>query len=823
VGQGGACLTCALPRWRFVGLPDLCRLLGLCRLPDSMSTYSVNLDESTFSAECFQGDKLYPVGAIVWARFMSFAWWPGRIATPAEVHRSLKGMKHPLVLKGESKQYCVFFFGSRTYGWCDDTRLKKFCEPLTKTEKNIKKSQTTSKLFKSSVAEAKEFENGTKPLILDSVSWVASWPATNENLDPAHPAATATATMVRKGDKKRSADPKGRDDSSGKKAKCSVGEQGASTVQGSVAAVEVGKVMPTGMEDTLCFVCNTGGELICCDVPMCPRVYHVGCLRLRELPPDDREFVCPWHFCSACGVRDQVCFDDPAPDTVHLLRRPTSTVLEEVDQSSGSSAHDAGRVSVPSVFEQTKSMGTLALNPGAGMSRPVFFWYQAMSTLSFCTACACQQTFSFHLSPHVPFHCTVSPKAVEYFTPAYFVRALPSIRLNLILERIWGYVATNRLSQPFLQPLLAAVAPEDRYSLSKLADEPHMDLSTIGEKIRWHRYTSVKEFQVDLKAIAINCSLLCGGMYGPARVALMEAARTITFLCDEQLRAHRKILDAVEEDGTKETDRERAAVAAYPLRSYLCFPLLAPPTEAYESEASVGSAGMGRLKASSHAESNEGFPFGTKEAAYSPDVVVAMKNMKEYPMWSLAAWDHFVRNEKQVVGNDPAEVSAKGIVASTDPLHTIRSDEEIQIATVMATLEVPRPTHSDIAFSGRRDRHASSLLPEPVSKIQSLVEQQAHHMRAALLASRELQQEWKNTHRVFSRGSCDGSGYGGSGSSHEAAIVTIGDGDLIGEYRLANKNLKVMLETVRKKLVEETLLRKSLEEQLRKKYGEQNS
>ena len=51
----------------------------------------------------------------------------------------------------------------------------------------------------------------------------------------------------------------------------------------------------------------------------------------------------------------------------------------------------------------------------------------------------------------------------------------------------------------------------------------------------------------------------------------------------------------------------------------------------------------------------------------------------------------------------------------------------------------------------------------------------------------------------------------GSDASENAGIVNIGDGNLIAEYRLANKNLKHMLAKVRSELVAETARRKELE------------
>ena len=58
--------------------------------------------------------------------------------------------------------------------------------------------------------------------------------------------------------------------------------------------------------DDVCFYCDDGGTLICCDG--CTRVFHLGCLGDIEVPEEDEEFICP--FCA-----DE--FIDDTEDGVH--------------------------------------------------------------------------------------------------------------------------------------------------------------------------------------------------------------------------------------------------------------------------------------------------------------------------------------------------------------------------------------------------------------------------------------------------------------------------------------------------------------------------
>ncbi|XP_019851063.1 PREDICTED: protein kinase C-binding protein 1-like isoform X2 [Amphimedon queenslandica] len=43
--------------------------------------------------------------------------------------------------------------------------------------------------------------------------------------------------------------------------------------------------------DSYCWVCHEGGEVLCCD--KCPRVFHLQCSGLAKAPDDDEEWICP--------------------------------------------------------------------------------------------------------------------------------------------------------------------------------------------------------------------------------------------------------------------------------------------------------------------------------------------------------------------------------------------------------------------------------------------------------------------------------------------------------------------------------------------------
>jgi len=49
--------------------------------------------------------------------------------------------------------------------------------------------------------------------------------------------------------------------------------------------------------DDICFECGCPGELLECDE--CPRVYHLVCLGLEDIPAG--KYSCPWHYCNVCS------------------------------------------------------------------------------------------------------------------------------------------------------------------------------------------------------------------------------------------------------------------------------------------------------------------------------------------------------------------------------------------------------------------------------------------------------------------------------------------------------------------------------------------
>jgi hypothetical protein len=57
-------------------------------------------------------------------------------------------------------------------------------------------------------------------------------------------------------------------------------------------------------EESLCFICKDGGQLITCDFPNCPKVYHHVCAGVQN-NVTNQTWHCPHHYCYECGLQNK--------------------------------------------------------------------------------------------------------------------------------------------------------------------------------------------------------------------------------------------------------------------------------------------------------------------------------------------------------------------------------------------------------------------------------------------------------------------------------------------------------------------------------------
>ncbi|KAF0701182.1 Aste57867_8333 [Aphanomyces stellatus] len=103
------------------------------------------------------------------------------------------------------------------------------------------------------------------------------------------------------------------------------------------------------------------------------------------------------------------------------------------------------------------------------------------------------------------------------------------VRLAKLLERIWSIVATNRQGMPFCGPLLVGI--ERPPSI----EETPLDLFQIVAKIRRLEYESETGFVHDIKEVMNTAFAILSNNQSPP---LLEAARTMGIIVDEQCHHH---------------------------------------------------------------------------------------------------------------------------------------------------------------------------------------------------------------------------------------------------------------------------------------------
>ncbi|GLD94621.1 hypothetical protein PINS_up003232 [Pythium insidiosum] len=147
----------------------------------------------------------------------------------------------------------------------------------------------------------------------------------------------------------------------------------------------------------------------------------------------------------------------------------------------------------------------------------------------------CPVALSDDAMPTIPKAMIVS-KPNRSFQCAFCSSSAPlKVQLAKQLERIWSMMATNRQGMPFCGPIFPGLPrPTDRA-------EP-LNLFTILAKIRRLEYNDSASFASDVRDVVEYALEVVRDSPQP----LSEAARTMTIVCEEQLMIHRTKLDALE-------------------------------------------------------------------------------------------------------------------------------------------------------------------------------------------------------------------------------------------------------------------------------------
>lgn len=334
-------------------------------------------------------------------------------------------------------------------------------------------------------------------------------------------------------------------------------------------------------------------------------------------------------------------------------------------------------------------------------------------------------------------------------------------------------MATNRQGVPFCGPLLCGL--EHAGGRPRKAGKEDMDLFKVLAKTRRLEYSNSREFVADIEQIVEDAVELVGDRSEP----LVEAARTMKIICDEQMEIHRekirfldgKLQRSMGDKRSKSGDDSASGLKEskkWPLQwRQECgpfedkfYPRLDPRT-LDEWEAHVTAAPL----------------YITSEGMEDPDAEYQPDTSPD-DIWAAKARD--TRND--AAAGDSEHLSRR---ASTDmsrlsfPGLTLSEGADVVLA--LGELSRSRGDHRTRKFgteqgvTGLEGLDGRDLFLSPsTSEMQQMFDQQSALLRNALESHAVLQRSWMISQQQLL----------GLGAGSE---LSVGEGRLAAELRLANK------------------------------------
>ncbi|CAK4090701.1 unnamed protein product [Aphanomyces euteiches] len=307
----------------------------------------------------------------------------------------------------------------------------------------------------------------------------------------------------------------------------------------------------------------------------------------------------------------------------------------------------------------------------------------------------------------------------------------PRVRLAKLLERIWSIVATNRQGMPFCGPLLVGV---DRPP----GLEKTLDLFQIIADVRRLSYSSAASFVSDINEVVRTALDI---LHGKDALPLVEAARSMSLTVEEQVQYHASQFETIEALLANDDD---IADESWPV-----------------------------------AWRKECMPFGDKSYVH-----IEARSIEE--------WLIYISNASLYSNISPPQqtmmqhVDIEDYLAAAPPPRELTPEHEGSPLTLSDGIDVLSAL-SDLHRSDSNGRvEEPSLYKEELGVVPSISEmdvmfqQQASVLRKALTAHATLEHAW-NINKQHMLG------------MRQDQVITIGEGRLAAELRIANNNLKARL------------------------------
>ncbi|TMW68494.1 hypothetical protein Poli38472_005962 [Pythium oligandrum] len=672
-------------------------------------------------------------GGLVLARVGSHPPWPARVSEPGEF---VKMVRH----RQKKGQICVYFFGTRNYGWASTSAIAPFSNDLSSLKTSKKYSPTMIQKATEALAEAQ--------LVLDD---------TDE-----HNMRFYDSIMERR---HRSMD------------------------------------MPCEYCNR---VDDHYSLLILCDGKDCGREFHMGCLKppMLKVPPGDwycpecskdsskikggeQQKVSPGE--SSTKVASNEGSGSAAGDSAKKPKKERLKVKEgslkrklpPTSREKGKPESDTSPA-LPKKNRQEfieESDVVPSKSPRKGIVK---------KQLWKCSTCPL--ALAEGAVPSLPKN-QISSKINKLFTCAHCSSGAPAkVQLARALERIWSVVATNRQAMPFCNPLLPGIDPP-----KDMEGSTNVNLFRILAKIRRLEYEDVVSFTEDIEEV-VQIAL---GIIGDQSQPLLESATTLQIMCEEQVGIHKIKLEALENKVSqmKELNKPKRLLE----EAYVSAPGGEKKKWPVRWRGECGSFDDKFYPAVESRSITEWTAFVTAAPLYT-----SCEDLEEMsPVeWSQTAFtDHGV-DRSSTVGNrwshqsdaDDGAMNGRTRPAPVPSFPGLTLSEGTDVMIALSELS-QRKGDDAVRCGGWLERERDDVdgrdffLSPSISEMQQMFDQQSALLRRALESHSALQRAWLVSKQKL-LGLGDGVGF------------SVGEGRLAAELRLANKNLRARLQN-KDKLVDQ--------------------
>lgn len=390
----------------------------------------------------------------------------------------------------------------------------------------------------------------------------------------------------------------------------------------------------------------------------------------------------------------------------------------------------------------------------------------------------CPAALTDEVLPQLTQSQMLSKKSRTFLCPHCYLTAPGKVQLAKMLEKIWSTLATNRQGMPFCGPLLCGVEPVDEQS--EIA-QTGLDLFKVLAKIRRLEYDDSASFSRDIDTVVANALEVIANRSDP----LMEAAKTLKIIRNEQFAIHQQKIHSMDNSIKRlqadqlsghddESDKDKKK---WPLQwRQECGPLedkYYPQLEARSLEEWTALVSAAPLYASADEfDDRRGAPGSVSDELSGND---------DTPQRHVAR-----SSSPSLTSANESSGPMRSSTAAVPEFPGLTLSEGTDVMVALGELAKNGGNSQKRRFGGEQAKGLDNLdareffLSPSISEMQHMFDQQSTLLRGALEAHATLQRSWHiNQQDMLSLDARSG--------------FSVGEGRLAAELRLANKNLRQRL------------------------------